>query len=200
MSGAEPWAPLAAAGLGLPRVGTPRLKPHDPAWAPAFRAEAHRIRAAVGAELALAHVGSTSVPGLEAKPILDLLGAAPNLAWLDARREAFEGLGYGWKGEFGIPGRRYLNLHDGAQLVGFVHLHLFAHGDEGLWRHIAFRDWLRAHPAQRLAYQELKRALCAAQVEREAYADAKDAWVGPAEAEALAWAPQPEGWRLASEA
>src|SRR3954469_13931995 len=80
----------------------------DPAWPAAFAAEAGRIRAALGpVYVAIHHIGSTSVPELAAKPVIDMLLEVESLDQLDAAAGALEGTGYEGLGEFGLPGRRY---------------------------------------------------------------------------------------------
>ncbi|MDA5557151.1 GrpB family protein [Shimia sp. MMG029] len=162
---------------------------HDPAWAAGFAQEAEAIHAALGAEaIELHHIGSTSVPGLVAKPILDLLGEVADLAAVDAAAAQFEALGYEAMGELGIPGRRYFRKMDGAGQRSH-HLHVFERGSAHVVRHLAFRGYLCAHPAVAADYGALKRALIAeGRGDWESYIDGKDAFVQRVEAEALAWA------------
>lgn len=162
----------------------PPQAPYDPAWAAAAQAEAARWRDALGdGFIAYHHIGSTAVPGLTAKPILDLIPVARDLAALDVARPKIEAMGYEWMGEFGLPGRRFCRLtRDGVRLI---HAHAYAAGSPEITRHVAFRDYLRADDAIRDEYAMLK-ARCAAQsIDMDQYCDCKDAWIKTHEAAAL---------------
>lgn len=117
--------------------------------------------AAPEAFVALHHIGSTAVPGLKAKPVIDLLGEAVDLARIDAARAALQGAGWRWRGENGVSGRRYLTRDDPQTGERAVHLHVHAAGDPMIPWHLAFRDRLRAEPATAKAYAREK-ARCAA--------------------------------------
>ena len=164
------------------------LKSHDPQWAGAAEREAERLRAALGDTLVrVHHIGSTSIPGLVAKPILDLIPVASSLAALDAARGKLEELGYAWWGEFGLPGRRYCTLDDVGQGRRLVQLHCYAEGSPEIARHLAFRDYLRGRPDVVAEYEAIKRRC--AELHREsshAYGDCKGTWVKRIETEALA--------------
>ena len=165
------------------------IVPPDPAWPQRAEEESARFAAAVGEPglLAIHHIGSTSVPGLAAKPLLDLMPEVSELAVIDRARAAIEAAGYAFWGEYGIAGRRFCPrlAADGTRLAN---VHCFATGDPGLARHLAFRDYLRTHPEIARAYADEKRRCAALHPEDPAgYSEAKSAFVKRVEAEAVAW-------------
>jgi len=137
--------------------------------------------------VAVYHIGSTAVPGLAAKPIIDLMPLVTDLAALDAQQAKLEELGYQWHGEVGIDGRRYCTL-SGESGVRLVQLHFFQTGSPQAERHLAFRDFLRTHPEITLEYEkEKRRARDLHPNDSHAYNDEKAAWVREVEARALSW-------------
>ncbi len=145
----------------------------DPQWPELAAAEADAIRRALpGLILAVHHIGSTAIPGIKAKPIIDLLVVVPEVSVLDERQQALIDLGYEARGEFGIPGRRFfLKRADGVRTHN---VHCFALGDPAIARHLLFRDYLRAHADAAAEYERLKVDLAARyRDDRNAYTDAK---------------------------
>jgi GrpB-like predicted nucleotidyltransferase (UPF0157 family) len=147
------------------------ISDYDPEWPDLFEREAARIRTALGERaLRIEHTGSTSVPGLAAKPIIDILLVVADSAAEPAYAPALEGVGF-------VLRIREPDWHQHRmfkRLDGDVHLHVFSVGCPEIDRMLMFRDWLRNHPSDRELYERTKRAL-AQQEWRYAqnYADAK---------------------------
>ncbi len=164
---------------------------YTPHWADRAGTLIAALRAAVpGAFVAVHHIGSTAVPGLAAKPVIDLLGETGSLALIEAARPALEGLGWRWRGENGVAGRRYLTRDDPETGAREVHLHVHATGDPMIPWHLAFRDRLRAEPVTAAAYEAEKRRCAALHPDDSgAYAACKKAWTdGVAGAAVRGWA------------
>jgi len=164
------------------------LEPHQNSWAQDFETEATQVRDALGSALTeLHHIGSTAVLGIVAKPIIDMLAEVTSLAALEERSPQIQALGYQVMGEFGIPGRRYFRKDD-ASGKRTHQIHAFAQGSPHLTRHLAFRDYLRAHPEVAQAYSLLKQqVLATCHGDIEAYMDGKDAFIKETEQKALKW-------------
>jgi len=159
----------------------------DPEWPAQANAEADRWRAAgLQGLVTIHHIGSTSVPGLPAKPVIDLLPVFESLDALDANRSAIGALGFLWLGEFGLPGRRYMRRDDPQTGKRLIQAHCYARGTREITRHLAFRDSLRANAPLRAAYSSVK-AACAARHpgDPQAYGNCKAGWIDKAERKAL---------------
>ncbi len=163
------------------------LRPYTPAWAEAARREAARLAEALGDRLVVVHhVGSTAIPGIRAKPILDLLPVVSDMAAFDAVRPRVEALGYAWWGEYGLPGRRYCTLDDAETGRRRVQLHCYEQGSPEIERHVAFRDHLRSHPDVAAAYDaEKERCRLLHPMDSHAYTVCKTEWIRRIEAEAV---------------
>lgn len=129
------------------------LEDYNPAWPDRAARWIARITEACGDSLIETHhIGSTAVPGMLAKPIIDLMPGLRSFQAGAAIVEPMTALGFEARGEFGIPRRHYFHRDD-------VHVHAYAVG-EGQWHdQLAFRDYLRGHPAAREEYAALKRDL-----------------------------------------
>ena len=164
-----------------------QVVPHDPNWSKLFRAEADEITAILGQEVvAIHHIGSTAIPGISAKPIIDLLVEVHDIEKINDFNEEMIELGYQPKGEFGIPGRRFFIKGDDANRTH--HIHTFQTGNPRIERHLNFRDYLRAHPEEAQAYSRLKEELAQRFPEDiESYMEGKDGLIKEIEREAQAW-------------
>jgi GrpB-like predicted nucleotidyltransferase (UPF0157 family) len=163
------------------------LLPHNPHWAERAQYESERLADVLGASLVTAHhIGSTAIPGIRAKPILDLIPVFISMTALNEARIAIESLGYAWWGEYGLSGRRYCTWDDPRTGRRQVQLHSYATGSFEIIRHLAFRDYLRARPDIAQAYDSEK-ARCRAlhPFDSHAYSDCKCDWIHRIEEEAL---------------
>lgn len=151
---------------------------HDPDWAEKAENEATQIKSALGKIVqAIHHIGGTSIPGIYAKPIIDLLLVVGSIEALDDKTSAMEMLGYEARGEYGIPGRRYFRKSN-AQGIRSHHVHSFEKGHAEVFKHLVFRDYMIAHPDEADAYARLKIRLAAAHPDDiEAYVDGKDSFI-----------------------
>ena len=160
--------------LGL-LSGTVRVVPYNPAWPALFAAEADRIGAALAPlPIHLEHVGSTSVSGLAAKPIIDILAGRPQGEVAAPYIEALSRAGYDHRGEQGIPGREFFRR--GTPRAYHVH---FVELGSTFWRdYLRFRDLLRADASVAAAYERLKQELAERfPHDREAYIAGKDPFI-----------------------
>lgn len=152
---------------------------HDPSWAQRFEEEREQLAGVFdGRAVAIEHIGSTSVPGLCAKPIVDILVGLRELKLIEEEIAAMERLGYEYLGEFGLPGRLYFRKGDPRT----HHVHVVQHGGEHWERHLVFRDTLRSDPEERRRYDELKRRLAAEGHSRETYTELKSPFIRAVEA------------------
>jgi GrpB-like predicted nucleotidyltransferase (UPF0157 family) len=165
-----------------------RIVDHDPAWAPAAAAEIGRVEAVLG-EIAVrvAHVGSTAVPGLAAKPIVDVLVAVESIEPQASYVGPLEGLDYLFAPDDGSPDFHFFAKPPARPRT--FHLHVCVAGGSDEIRHLALRDYLRAHPDEVARYEARKRDLVARHpADRPAYIEGKADYVAALERRALGWA------------
>ncbi len=160
---------------------------YDARWPTAYEEESTHLLAVLGAVIvSIHHIGSTAVPDLAAKPVIDILMEVRDLQELDGHDEAMRSIGYVPRGEYGIPGRRYYPKGGDARTH---HVHAFTVGDRHVAEHIAFRDYLRAHPHVAAEYADVKRKAAAAHgSDPEGYQAGKHEFVFNTLGEAVAWA------------
>lgn len=162
-----------------------RIVDYDPAWPEMAVAEMARIEAGLG-DLAVRvdHVGSTAVPGMAAKPIVDLQLAVAEIRPTEPFARPLEGLGYLFAPDPDSPDLHFFGKP--AERPRTFHLHVCVAGSNHERRHLALRDHLRAHPDEALRYAEVKRELVARRPgDRLAYIEGKAGYVAALEQRAL---------------
>jgi len=169
-------------------LGAVVVVPHDVRWREEFASESVLVARCLGGNVvATHHIGSTAIPGIFAKPIIDILVEVADVGAVDSYNEAMELGGYESMGEFGIPGRRYFRKDDvdGARSH---QVHVFQSGDPEVARHLTFRDFMLAHPDIAREYSDLKRVLALAHPDDyDAYIDGKDAFIKRVDQKAALW-------------
>jgi GrpB-like predicted nucleotidyltransferase (UPF0157 family) len=160
--------------IGL-KPGTVSISQHDQRWNDVFERERDRIKRALGGVvLAAEHVGSTSVPDLAAKPIVDIAIAIASFEDFAPHVTIVETLGYIYRGENGVPRRHYFVLGDPRT----VHLHFIEHDSDAWHAHLAFREKMCSSPELRRQYMDLKHDLAARfPNDRDAYTAGKQAFI-----------------------
>lgn len=151
---------------------------YDPRWPQLFAEEAVRVREALGrqAVVALEHVGSTSVPGLAAKPVIDIQVVVRSLEDAERAVPALEELGY--RRRPGLDAKRLYFPRDDAQGRRCFHLHVYGPDHPSREAHLTFRDHMRTHPDEAARYESLKRGLATRHPEDSlAYNDAKTEYI-----------------------
>ena len=128
---------------------------YSPLWKNKYKEESLLIRNILADNcIAIYHIGSTSVEGLAAKPIIDIMAVVRSLEIVDTVAEKFSDIGYEYLGEFGIEGRRYLRKGGDERTH---QIHIFQADDwNNIGRHLAFRDYMRTHQKEREEYAKIK--------------------------------------------
>lgn len=194
MSSEQPRASAAAEGLERHPSLDDRVDPavrivdYDPAWPALAEEELRRIREALGeVAVRLEHVGSTAVPGLAAKPIVDLQLSVDAIHPRERYVALLERLGYLFVSAPESPDYHFFAKP--PERPRTHHLHVCEAGSEHEFRHVAVRDFLRNRADERERYEALKRQVAARHPQaRLAYIDAKDSYVTSLEERAVTWA------------
>lgn len=160
---------------------------YDPVWPERATEHAARLDVIRPPLLVVHHIGSTAVPGLAGKPVIDLMPIVSHIEAIDEKKGELEALGYRWHGEFGVEGRRFCTLtNDYGERI--VQLHIYQTGSRDARRQLAFRNYLRAFPDVANAYAlEKRRARDLFPNNSTDYAAEKGAFIRATEAKALAW-------------
>ena len=136
-----------------------QVVPHQHNWHILFNEECHHLHSIFGDYiLSIHHIGSTSIAHIAAKPVIDLLIEVINIHEVDTFNEQMERLGYSVRGENGIANRRFYTKGGDNRTH---HVHIYEQGHPEIDRHLAFRDYLNAHPADAQSYSKLKQKLAA---------------------------------------
>lgn len=162
------------------------VSPYIEQWDRMFEDEAKKLHRIFGSEiLAIHHIGSTSVHGLKAKPIIDIMPVVREINKVDEYNEAMVAAGYTPKGENGLAGRRFFQKGSDQRPH---HVHVYEAGNSEIERHLAFRDYLRTHPKDRRIYGDLKEKLALHYpYDIDSYIKGKEPLVLELERKALEW-------------
>jgi GrpB-like predicted nucleotidyltransferase (UPF0157 family) len=168
--------------------GEIKVVPYNEEWAETYKREALRVSHVLAPVLqAIHHVGSTSIPGIFAKPTIDILAEVNDLNAVDTLESSFAKLSYEAFGEYGIRHRRFFVKKDGLG-NHLVHLHVFEADSEDVVRHLAFRDYLKTHDEDATFYSTLKLQLAQEfPDDRESYCAGKSELCKRIEQIALHW-------------
>ena len=152
---------------------------YNPAWPIMYEEERAQIQALIGEYISeIHHVGSTSIPGLGAKPIIDILVIVREFALGERCVEPLATLGYEYMGEYGIPGRHYFRKPVGPFETRTHHIHMVEKGHDQRALMLIFREYLRLHPEAMQEYYQLKKGLAEQyKTDRDQYTDAKAPFV-----------------------
>lgn len=155
-------------------------------WDQKFKEEHNLLLKTLGnLDIIIQHIGSTSIPGLAAKPIIDILLETEDINFLDAYSEVLYKIGYQALGEFGLDGRRFYQKGGDNRTH---HIHAFNHGSFHIERHAAFRDYLKTHLKIANEYGALKKAAAlSCQNDINIYSQKKAEFIEKHEKLALLW-------------
>ncbi len=134
------------------------IEPHNPEWFRLFQSERQILQTIFGdAIIRIEHIGSTAVPGMKAKPIIDILITTSNIDGIDTFNVQMDNIGYIAGGEFGLPGRRF--FCKGDKMHCQFHVHVYEDRHTAVEHYLLFRDYMIHHPQEAKNYEDLKTAL-----------------------------------------
>lgn len=162
------------------------VEEYDADWKKKFEDEAILLQKIFGLEIQkIHHIGSTSINGLSAKPIIDMMPIVRDINKIDTYSDAMIAIGYEPKGENGLPGRRYFQKGGDNRTH---HVHMYEMANPEIERHLAFRDFLRAHPVIAKKYGNLKITLAKQfPYDIDAYINGKEKLAEEIEHQAIHW-------------
>lgn len=162
-----------------------RLTPFSDTWVQLFQDEVNNLKVIFGNKITqFEHFGSTSVPGMLAKPVIDMMCMVNEIQEVDTWNEKMNALGYDVAGEWGIPGRRLFRKGGDNRTH---HIHFYQFDNPQIERHLVFRDYLRVHPEEVARYSHFKEELARQFENTSGYSPAKKAFVTEMEKLAFTW-------------
>ena len=162
--------------------------PYNPQWKQEFNSESQKIQKILADNVVIIHhIGSTAIPNIYAKPVIDFLIEVKNINLISQQTLAMEKLGYEAMGEFGLVGRRYFRKENPSG-IRTHHVHIYQTNSPEIKRHLAFRDYMLAHTQDAEQYSQLKQELARKYPnDIESYMDGKDEFVKRMEKKAIQW-------------
>ncbi|WP_420644800.1 GrpB family protein [Candidatus Leptofilum sp.] len=163
------------------------VTPHDPVWTEQYKTEAARLTSVFQPILvAIHHFGSTAIPGINAKPVIDILIVVKDITAVIHLIDPMAQQGYLSKGEKGISGRHY--FRKGSDAHHTHHVHVYEENHPEIARHLNFRDYLRHHPEDAIVYSQLKEHLAQTHYsDPAAYTDSKSTFIRNIDLKARLW-------------
>jgi len=130
---------------------------YNPNWKDMYKEESEKIKNVLSNIIIdIHHIGSTAIPGIKAKPVIDILVEAKDIEGVDQYNHKMKEFGYEAMGEYGIPKRRFFRRGGNKRTH---HVHIFQVGNEEIERHINFKEYLISHPDKGQEYSKLKEKL-----------------------------------------
>ncbi|WP_047979577.1 GrpB family protein [Ornithinibacillus contaminans] len=162
-----------------------RLTEFNDKWSQMFHDEVQNLKTIFGEEIIRCeHFGSTSVPGMKAKPVIDMMCIFKDIEKVDLFNSKMQSLGYDVAGEWGITGRRFFRKGGENRTH---HIHCYQFDNPEIERHLIFRDYLRTHPEEVIRYSNFKEELAQRYEDTNEYSPAKKDFVEEMEQRAIHW-------------